>query len=92
LDPLGMQQSGWTQPAERLERFAATYVLGANGKLVREPDAVTRARNFPKPAMTMGGAGIVAPIDDYMRFARMLLGQGSLDGARILKPSTVRLM
>ncbi|WP_171012460.1 MULTISPECIES: serine hydrolase domain-containing protein [unclassified Sphingomonas] len=92
LDPLGMQQAGWTQPAERLERFAATYVLGANGKLVREPDAVTRARNFPKPAMTMGGAGIVAPIDDYMRFARMLLGQGSLDGARILKPSTVRLM
>jgi CubicO group peptidase (beta-lactamase class C family) len=40
----------------------------------------------------MGGAGIVAPIDDYMRFARMLLNGGELDGARLLKPATIRLM
>jgi CubicO group peptidase (beta-lactamase class C family) len=92
LDPLGIKEAGWTQPNERLDRFAATYLLGTDGKLVREPDATTRARNFPRPPMTMGGAGIVAPIDDYMRFARMLLGQGNLDGVRILKPSTVRLM
>jgi CubicO group peptidase (beta-lactamase class C family) len=92
LAPLGIKEAAWTQPMDRLDRFAATYILGADGKLVREPDAITRARNFPKPAMTMGGAGIVAPIDDYMRFARMLLGQGSLDDVRILKPSTVRLM
>jgi CubicO group peptidase (beta-lactamase class C family) len=92
LDPLGIREAAWTQPMERLDRFAATYVLGTDGKLVREPDAITRARNFPRPAMTMGGAGIVAPIDDYMRFARMLLGQGTLDGVRILKSSTVRLM
>lgn len=92
LAPLGIKEAAWTQPMDRLDRFAATYILGADGKLVREADAVTRARNFPRPAMTMGGAGIVAPIDDYMRFARMLLGQGSLDGVRILKPSTVRLM
>lgn len=92
LEPLGIREAAWTQPSERLDRFAATYVLGTDGRLVREPDAITRARNFPRPAMTMGGAGIVAPIDDYMRFARMLLGQGSLDGVRILKPSTMRLM
>jgi CubicO group peptidase (beta-lactamase class C family) len=46
--------------------------------------------------ITMGGAGIVTTVDDYMRFARMLLGEGTLagsgDGVRILKPSTVRLM
>jgi CubicO group peptidase (beta-lactamase class C family) len=92
LAPLGIKEAGWTQPDERLTRLAATYILGTDGKLVREPDAVSRARNFPKPAMTMGGAGIVAPIDDYMRFARVLLGQGTLDGVRILKPATVRLM
>ena len=92
LDPLGMKETGWTQPMARLDRFAATYLLGADGKLAREPDAVTRARNFPKPAMTMGGAGLVATIDDYMRFARMLLGDGALDGVRVLRPSTVRLM
>ena len=42
--------------------------------------------------MTMGGAGLVASIDDYMRFARMLLGGGALDGVRILEPSTIRIM
>jgi CubicO group peptidase (beta-lactamase class C family) len=40
----------------------------------------------------MGGAGLASTLDDYMRFARMLLNEGTLDGVRILKPSTIRLM
>ncbi|MBX3565013.1 MAG: beta-lactamase family protein [Sphingomonas sp.] len=92
LKPLGMTQTGWSPPPEYLQRLAATYILGKDGKLVREDDKAMHAFNFPKPAMTMGGAGLVAPIDDYMRFARMLVNSGTLDGARILKPSTVRLM
>ncbi|RYD54609.1 MAG: class A beta-lactamase-related serine hydrolase [Sphingomonadales bacterium] len=91
LKPLGMKDTGWTQSDANLERFAATYVL-QDGKLVREDDKIARARNFPKPAMTMGGAGLVASIDDYMRFARMLLNGGTLDGEAILKPSTIRIM
>ena len=45
-----------------------------------------------RQADDQGGSGIVTTIDDYMRFARMLLSEGELDGARILQPSTVRLM
>ena len=48
--------------------------------------------NFMGKPMTMGGSGIVTTVDDYMRFARMLLGEGTLDGRQILKPATVRLM
>jgi len=49
--------------------------------------------NFdPGRRLTMGGAGLVGPIDEYARFSRMLLNEGALDGVRILKPSTVRLM
>jgi CubicO group peptidase (beta-lactamase class C family) len=91
LGPLGMKETGWSQPPERLPRFAATYVR-KDGKLVRQDDAVTRRLNFAPKRMTMGGAGLAGPIGDYMRFARMLLNEGSLDGVRILKPSTVRLM
>lgn len=91
LKPLGMKDTGWTQPEANLGRLAATYLL-KDGKLVREDDKAMHAFNFPKPAMTMGGAGLVASIDDYMRFARMLLNGGTLDGVRILKPSTIRLM
>ena len=91
FDPLKMREAGWHQPMDRLPRFAATYVKGPNG-MTRQPDAQMRERNFPGVPLTMGGAGIVAPIDDYMRFARMLLNGGELDGARILKPATIRLM
>jgi CubicO group peptidase (beta-lactamase class C family) len=91
FEPLGMKDAGWEQPKDRLPRFAASYRL-ADGKLNRIPDEQAQRLNFAGIRMTMGGAGIVASIDDYMRFARMLLGKGSLDGVRILKPSTVRLM
>lgn len=89
--PLGMKDSAWAPPAEKLPRFAASYAKGANG-LTRVPDDQARALSWAGKTMTMGGAGIVSSIDDYMRFARMLLGKGTLDGVRILKPSTVRLM
>ena len=42
--------------------------------------------------MTGGGFGLASTVDDYMRLARMLLNQGEFDGARMLKPSTVKLM
>lgn len=93
LDPLGMKDTGWTQPQAAFARLAATYNRGADGRLARQDDAETRKLNFdPARRLTMGGAGLVASIDDYARFSRMLLNGGELDGVRILKPSTVRLM
>ena len=92
LDPLGMHDTGWTQPPERLARFAASYVKQADGTLQRLPDEQARALNFGPRRLTMGGAGLASTLDDYMRFARMLLGRGTLDGVRILAPPTVRLM
>ena len=92
LDPLHMTETGWTQPAERMPRVAAMYRRGSGGTLTHVPDAEARAMIDGTHRMTMGGAGLAAPIDDYMRFARMLLGGGVLDTVRILKPSTVKLM
>jgi CubicO group peptidase (beta-lactamase class C family) len=91
LEPLGMRDTAWRQPDERLPRLAALY-RKTDGKLVRDPDSVTRRLNFQNNKLTGGGFGLASTLDDYMRFARMLLGQGELDGTRILKPSTVRLM
>jgi CubicO group peptidase (beta-lactamase class C family) len=91
LEPLGMRDTAWRQPDERLPRLAALY-RKTDGKLVRDPDASTRRLNFHDNRLTGGGFGLASTLDDYMRFARMLLGKGELDGVRILKPSTVRLM
>jgi len=92
LDPLGMKDTAWTQPQERLSRFAAAYTTGPGGALDRMPDDKTRALNFGPRKLTMGGAGLASTLDDYMRFARMLLGRGTLDGVRILSPDTIRVM
>jgi CubicO group peptidase (beta-lactamase class C family) len=90
--PLGMNDSCWKCGADKRARLAAIYQSADGSALARISDAEWLAMNFSGKPMTMGGAGIVGPIDDYMRFARMLLGEGGLDGVRLLQPATVRLM
>jgi CubicO group peptidase (beta-lactamase class C family) len=93
FEPLGMKDSAWTQPEERFPRLAAMYEKSGDGKLRRSSENEQRGLNFDTARkLTMGGAGIASTIDDYMRFARMLLNEGSLDGVRILKSSTLKLM
>lgn len=89
--PLKMTDTAWRQPDARLPRFAAMNVK-KDGKLVQQAAADAQKLNFRDNALTPGGFGLAATLDDYQRFARMLLNEGALDGARILKPSTVRLM
>jgi CubicO group peptidase (beta-lactamase class C family) len=84
LRPLGMNETDWTQPDAVKDRRAATYRFGADGPAQREPEITF--------AFASGGAGLIGPIDDYLRFARMLLGEGQLDGVRVLRPATVKLM
>ena len=63
-----------------------------DGVLTRAPDSVAFSFNTHHWALTPGSYGLTSTLDDYMRFARMLLNGGELDGVRILKPETVRLM
>lgn len=92
LEPLRMHETAWTQSESRYPRLAAGYTSAPDGTLKRKTDAEIRRFNFGPRKLTMGGAGLASTLDDYMRFARMLLDRGSLDGVRILKPSTVKLM
>jgi CubicO group peptidase (beta-lactamase class C family) len=91
LRPLKMKDSGWRLPESSFGRFAASYDK-AGGNLVRIEDARNRALNFQDNKLTPGGYGLASTLDDYMRFARMLLNRGDLEGVRILKPSTVMLI
>lgn len=91
FDPLKMTETAWRQPDGRLPRFAAMNVQ-KDGKLVQQDAAEARKLNFQDHALTPGGFGLASTLDDYQRFARMLVNRGELDGVRILKPATVRLM
>lgn len=89
--PLGMRDTAFHVPADRLDRFAACYLATEDGGMRLADDPETSSYREP-PAMPGGGGGLVSTAEDYMRFARMLLGGGELDGVRILGPRTVELM
>lgn len=91
FQPLGMKETGWAQPPQARARLARIYDA-KDGKLVPQNDAQWLALNFAGKPLTMGGAGLVSSVDDYLRFARMLLGRGSLDGVRIIRPETLDVM
>jgi CubicO group peptidase (beta-lactamase class C family) len=73
-------------------RIAAMYDWHEDGTLTREPDDAALEFNGRDWPLKPGSFGLLSTLDDYMRFARMLQNGGELDGQRILKPQTVRLM
>ncbi|WP_179404485.1 serine hydrolase domain-containing protein [Burkholderia guangdongensis] len=98
FDPLGMVDTGFHVPPEKAARFCACYSIGQLGSKVVSTDGpvlVDDPRTSPylkPPRLVSGGGGLVSTAADYMRFARMLLQGGELDGVRLLAPKTLELM
>ena len=91
LDPLGMDDTGYYVPVGKRNRVAAVYSRTDQG-LDRVPDNQVHEINFGQWPMKPGGWGLKATIDDYMKFARMLVNGGSYNGVKVLEPETVKLM
>jgi len=90
--PIGMKDAGFYVPAEKRSRFAAGY-HEENGQLIAEPTTNGVPDDYAtRPTAPQGGGGLVSTIEDYYRFAQMLLNGGQLGGTRILAPSSVKLM
>ena len=86
-EPLGMKDTGFNPPKEKMARIAPTEVEA--GVPVRGVVHDPRARRMGGVA---GHAGLFFTASDLARYARMLLNLGELDGVRIFKPETVKLM
>jgi CubicO group peptidase (beta-lactamase class C family) len=91
FEPLGMVDTDFHVPASKASRLAACYVLAPDGRLKLQDDPQT-SRYLQPPAFISGGGGLVSTAADYLRFCRMLLNGGMLDGTRLLSPKTVELM
>lgn len=89
LDPLTMNTTRYVP--EDMSRFSALYRVD-EGQLLRVPDSIANSFNGQPWPLKPGGFGLTSTVDDYMRFARMLVGKGTFEGATILKPETVELM
>lgn len=89
LDPLKMNSTRYV-PVDT-GRLAAVYTQ-EGGSLKRIPNELANAFNGQEWPLKPGGFGLTATIDDYQRFARMLVNGGTFEGATILKPETIKLM
>lgn len=89
--PLGMNDTGYTVPADKANRFAKLYAP-AEGWTVKL-NTTPAQDSYLKPAVNFGGGSqSVSTASDYLRFCQMLLNGGELDGVRILSRKTVELM
>mgnify|MGYP005840373921 CR=1 FL=1 len=91
LEPLGMVDTGFSVPEDKLSRFAANYQRGPDKTLQRIDDPLASPYGG-EVTFHGGGGGLVSTGRDYLRFCRMLLGRGTLDGVRIIGPKTLELM
>ncbi len=89
FEPLGMSDTGFWMAPEKRARGATMYRLDQHGALHHDAMGPVPVR---PPRFCQGGSGLVSTVDDYLRFARMLLGGGEVDGVRLLSEDSVRLM
>jgi len=90
LRPLKMTDTDFLVADGKRARFASCYWL-VEGKLeLYSP--YPNEKYFAAPGLESGGGGLAGTAGDYLRFARMLLNKGELDGVRLLSPKTVTMM
>ena len=89
--PLGMVDTGFSVPATAMDRFGPLYDPPDGGTFpIIDPTIGSPFTDSHEPAS--GGGGLVSTLRDYLHFARMLSGDGRLDGVRILQPGTTGAM
>lgn len=94
FEPLGMVDTAFYVPKEKQDRFAENYIFDEKSKkLVPFKDSFLATYDMLNPpAFESGGAGLVSSLEDYTRFATMLVNGGSHDNINILGRKTVEFM
>jgi CubicO group peptidase (beta-lactamase class C family) len=91
--PLKMVDTAFWAPPAKAGRLPKLYRTSRKGGVVELDNNPMGGNDYlSPPRLAGGGGGLVSTLDDYARFAQMLLNRGTLDGVRILSPEAVALM
>lgn len=89
FEPLKMASTGFQVPPQNTARLTTNYTVTPEG--LRPTDARESSAWLSPTSLAAGGAGLVSTARDFARFGAMLLGEGALDGVRVLRADTARL-
>ena len=92
FEPLGMRDTGFQVPADKIGRLASAYMMDPQKKELTFFDDARNSRWSRPPAFAAGGSGWVSTVDDYLSFCRMMLGKGLQGSDRVLSRPAVALM
>lgn len=101
FEPLGMKDTYFFPPENKLDRLAAAYTYYVDKGLNRFPDSpitegpMVYSADYPyhgPKRLFAGGAGLVSTAADYVRFCQMMLDEGKVGNTRILSRKSVELM
>ena len=98
FDPLGMVDTGFYVPSEKISRLAGMYGPDSTGGLqtIDAPEGgtghISKSSFIKKPKFLSAGGGLVSTASDFARFCLMLSGKGALSGKRLMKTESVELM
>ena len=89
--PLGMDDTGFCVPADKIDRLTDCYTfVPGKGRVMYDRGAESAWSRMPK--LVSGGGGLVSSALDYHRFCSMLVNGGELDGVRIISRKSLELM
>jgi len=92
FDPLGMRDTAFHVPSEKIERLPSCYFFNRRTNKLDVFDGVANSAWRAQPSFESGGGGLVSTADDYFAFSRMMLHKGRHGREQILSPATVELM
>ena len=91
FDPLGMEDTFFNVPAEKMDRFLPNHTWDKENEKLKQLET-DEFIGYTDVTLFSGGGGLVSTAMDYLRFCELLRRGGELDGVRILSPKTVEYM
>jgi len=90
--PLGMKDTGFSVPPDKLERLASCYTASSQPGVLELYDGADDSAWGRPPRFPDGEGGLVSTVDDYLAFGQMMLGRGTYKGERVLSRASVEAM
>jgi CubicO group peptidase (beta-lactamase class C family) len=90
FEPLGMVDTSFEIPPDKVDRLASCYERNLQKEMVLQDDC--KDSHFARRTFWSGGGGLLSTAGDYFRFCQMLLNGGSLDGRRVIGSRTLQFM